>query len=85
MKHDDDDQPIATAPQMPTFDYAFEIEERVIKRCYITVQAESLQAAMDDVSVNGVWEWAIQYGKDLDYQAEELDVDPQDPKNWKTA
>ena len=69
---------------MPAFDYTFEIEERVIKRCRITVEAESLQAAMDDVSVNGVWEWDIRYGKDIDHQAEELDHDPRDPKNWKT-
>ena len=68
---------------MPKFDHIFEIEERVIKRCRITVEAESLQAAMDDVSVNGVWEWDIHYGKDLDYQAEQLDIDPLDPKNWE--
>lgn len=68
---------------MPKFEYTFEIEERVIKRCYITVEAECLQAAMDDVSVNGVWDWDIDYGKDLDYQAEELDDDPQDTKNWE--
>ena len=68
---------------MPKFEYTFEIEERVIKRCSITVQAESLQAAMDDVTAEGVWEWYIHYGKDLDYGADELDHDPQNPKNWE--
>lgn len=69
---------------MPTYEYTFEVEERVIKRCRITVEAECLQAAMDDVSVNGVWEWDVDYGKDLHYEAEELDNNPQDHKNWET-
>lgn len=68
---------------MPTYEYTFEVEEKVIKQCRITVQAESLQAAMDDVSAEGVWEWDIHYGKDLDSEAEELDHDPQDPLNWE--
>ena len=70
---------------MPKYEYTFEVEERVIKRCRIIVEAESLQAAMDDVSVNGVWEWDVCYGKDIDYEADELDNNPQDPKNWETV
>ena len=69
---------------MPKYEYTFEIVETIIKRCHITVEAESLQAAMDDVSVNGVWDWDIDYGKDLHYEAESMDFDPQDLKNWET-
>lgn len=68
---------------MPEYEYTFEIEETIVKRCRIVVEAECLQAAMDDVSVEGVWEWDICYGKVLDYESEELDNDPQDPANWE--
>lgn len=69
---------------MPKFEYTFEIEERVIKRCSIVVEASTLSEAMKEVEEEGPWAWGVHYGKDLHYEAVDLDgFDPTDEDNWE--
>ena len=69
---------------MPKFEYTFEIEEKVIKRCSIVVEAPFMATAMREVEENGPWSWDVHYGKDLSYEAEELmGSDPNDTANWR--
>ena len=69
---------------MPEFRYTFEIEEKVIKRCSIVVEASTLVEAMGEVEEQGPWEWDVHYGKDLSYDAEELmENEPTNADNWE--
>ena len=69
---------------MPVFEYTFDIEETVIKRCQIEVEAETLEAAMAAVEDQGPWGWDVHYGNDLWYECEETsDNDAENPEHWK--
>lgn len=68
---------------MPKFEYTFDIEETIIKRCEIEVEAATLEAAMNAVENLGPWEWDVKYGKELWYESEEImDNNARNPDNW---
>ena len=69
---------------MPKFEYTFDIEERIIKRCSIVVEAPFMATAMRQVEEEGPWGWDVHYGKDLSYECEETeDNDANDTANWR--